>query len=291
MQERFLDWRDRLSGFAFAAKFTKWVEAALILLLIIQVARLFWAIFTPIGMYGEWQARRPAVLSPAARQSLFASFDPFFRTENAAAPAQITGLSLRLFGTRLNEGSGQGSAIIATPDGVQASYVAGDQIMPGVVLKEVAFDHVVIDRGGTAESLYIDQSGEATGSTESAGAAAATATPAPQGSAAGPDAVPSGPSGPPLTAFMIMRDIAFQPRTEAGRVTGVVVSTKGSGEAFARAGFQAGDILTRINGRPVASSADIEGLKAKLKPGEHLYLMVERGAATVPVNIILSEGQ
>lgn len=277
-----------MSGFAVGARFTKWAEAALILLVIIQFARLFWAIFTPVGMYGEWQARRPAVLPPAARQSLFASFDPFFRTENAAGPAQVTGLSLRLFGTRLNEGSGQGSAIIATPDGVQSSYVAGDQIMPGVVLKEVAFDHVVIDRGGNVESLFIDQSDEATTPAEPAGPAAASA---PAAQVAGSNSGPSSSSGGSLTASMITRDIALEPRTEAGRVTGVIVSAKGGGDAFAKAGFQAGDILTRINGRPVASSADIEGLKAKLKPGEHLYLMVERGAATVPVNIILSEGQ
>lgn len=287
MQDKFLDWRDRAARFAFGATFAKWAEAALILLLIIQIARLFWAIVTPVGMYGEWQARRPAILAPAARQALFASFDPFFRTENPGA-AQVTGLALQLYGTRMNEGSGQGSAIIATPDGVQSSYVAGDQIMPGVVLKEVAFDHVVIDRGGTVESLYLDQSGEPAASPTSE----QTAPPAPAPSAStGTSAMPSGPGSPPLNAASIARDIAFQPRTEGGRVTGIIVSPKGGSDAFAKAGFQAGDILTQVNGRPVVSSADIEGLKASLKPGGHLFFMVERGAATVPVNFILSEGK
>jgi general secretion pathway protein C len=283
MQERFLDWRDRVARFAFGATFAKWAEAALILLLIIQIARLFWSIVTPIGMYGEWQARRPAILAPAARQALFAAFDPFFRTENAGGAAQVTGLALQLFGTRMNEGSRQGSAIIATPDGVQSSYVAGDEIMPGVVLKQVAFDHVVIDRGGMVESLFIDQSG-ATGEPP---------LPAPGGppAPAGAPAPPSGPPAGPLTAAMAVRDIAFQPRSEGGRVTGIIVSPKGGGEGFARAGFEAGDILTQINGRPVLSASDLDGLKGQLKPGGHLFFMVERGAATVPVNFVLSEGQ
>jgi len=280
MQERLLDWRDRLTQMAPGAALAKWAEALLVLLLIIQIARLFWAVVTPLGMVGDWQARRPAVLAPAARQALFAAFDPFFHSETGSAgAAQITGLPLQLFGTRMNEGSGQGSAIIATPDGLQSSYVAGDQIMPGVVLKQVAFDHVVIDRGGAAENLFIDQSSGPAAPVGAAQKATAGDTPQPQAAAS---------AG--LTAEMITRDVAFQPRIDGGRLTGIIVSTRG-GDSFAKAGFQPGDILTQVNGRPVTAAADIEGLKAQLKPGARLLMMVERGAATVPVNIVLSGGQ
>src|SRR3546814_17326419 len=58
---------------------------------------------------------------------------------------------------RLNEGSGMGSAIIENPDGMQSSFAVGDAILPGVVLKAVAFDHVSIDRGGAAEQIFIDK--------------------------------------------------------------------------------------------------------------------------------------
>lgn len=276
-----MDWRDRLTQLAPGATLAKWAESLLLLLLIFQIARLFWAVVTPLGMVGDWQARRPAVLAPAARQALFAAFDPFFPTETASAgAAQITGLALQLFGTRMNEGSGQGSAIIATPDGMQSSYVAGDQIMPGVVLKQVAYDHVVIDRGGTAENLFLDQSSGSSAPVEGIVRQAGPGAPAqPVTAAAGP-----------LTAEMATRDIAFQPRNDGGRVTGVVISARG-GDAFAKAGFEAGDILTQVNGRAITSAADIEGLKAQLKPGARLFVMVERGAATIPVNIVLSGGQ
>src|SRR3546814_4797376 len=37
---------------------------------------------------------------------------------------------------------------VAGPNGVQNSFAVGEEIMPGVVLKAVAFDHITIDRGG-----------------------------------------------------------------------------------------------------------------------------------------------
>lgn len=139
----------------------RWLEWLLIAVLLIQLARLLWALATPVGPFGDWRARQPVIVGADARRALFAGFDPFFRAESPGqgASAQVTALALQLFGTRMNEGSGQGSAIVAGSDGVQASYAVGDEIAPGVRLKAVAFDHVVIDRGGIEEKLFIDQSG------------------------------------------------------------------------------------------------------------------------------------
>src|SRR3546814_6656978 len=44
---------------------------------------------------------------------------------------------------------------------MQSSFAVGDAILPGVVLKAVAFDHVSIDRGGAEEQIFIDQSDSA----------------------------------------------------------------------------------------------------------------------------------
>ncbi len=196
----------------------------------------------------------------------------------------MTGLALQLFGTRINEGSGQGSAIIATPDGVQSSFAVGDQIMPGVVLKAVSYDHVVIDRGGSAETLFLDQSAGAPGGTE--GGAPVEGAPPPAASDGG-GAAPTAP--PALTSALIQRDIGFMPRNEGGRVSGIIVSSKGAG--FAAAGFLPGDIITQVNGRPITSAGDLAGMQAQLRPGARLSLMIERGAATVPVSVTLSGGQ
>jgi general secretion pathway protein C len=285
--------RDRLprlsdgvqQGFSLGTMLAKWAEALLLLLLVIQGARLLWALVVPMGMVGEWQASRAVPLPPEARAALFRSFDPFTRGQTAEGPnAQVTGLALQLFGTRINEGSGQGSAIIATPDGIQSSFAVGDDIMPGVKLKEVGFDHVLIDRGGKAETLFLDQSAGGAG----AGGPVEGGIPVP--GAGQPGAAPAGPPPAP-TAAILQRDVGFAPRSDGGRMTGLIVSPKGEGQGFTAAGFQPGDIITQINGRPITSPADLQALQGQLRPGARLSLMIERGASTIPVAVILSGDQ
>lgn len=136
-----------------------WLEIVLLVALAVQIARLVWTIVAPVGPLGDWRPPQPAAMTAEARMALLARFDPFFRGGGGAqGPAAVTSLALKLYGIRMNEASGQGSAIIATPDGIQSSIAVGQEITPGVKLTSVAIDHVVIDRGGTAETLYLDQS-------------------------------------------------------------------------------------------------------------------------------------
>lgn len=153
-----------------------WLELLLLAALAVQLARLVWTIFTPVAPLGAWEPRQAVVGSLASRTALFGSFDPFFRTAVAAPSAtpQVTSLDLKLFGVRVNQGTGGGSAIIAGPDGIQNSIVEGQAILPGVTLREVHFDHVVIDRSGAQEMLYLDQS---MGQPPVTGAPAAPASP------------------------------------------------------------------------------------------------------------------
>ena len=137
------------------------MELVLLSLLAIQCARLAWAFVTPVGPIGDWRPSdvlRPAMAGPAAA----GGFDPFFRLSgNSGAPVLVTSLNLKLFGVREDRASGRGSAIISTPDGQQRSFAVGEEIVPGVTLSAVGFDSVTIDRGGTAEQLFLDQSSPA----------------------------------------------------------------------------------------------------------------------------------
>lgn len=259
-----------------------WLRALLVLALIIQVARLIWTIVTPIAPLGDWQARTANVMSPSARAALFASFDGFDRAAagGGETSAAVTSLDLTLYGLRMNEASGGGSAIIAGSDGVQRSYAVGEEVSPGVKLVQVLFDHVVLERGGTRESLFIDQSVPA----ETVGDAPMTAGPAP-GAAPPPTVQAPGP----LTPEAITGGIGFAPRMENGRATGFAVSPKGDGSVFAQAGFKPGDIVVEINGRKVGSAADAAALSGQLKPGARLSLQVERGTEILPIAIIIPE--
>ncbi|WP_417622973.1 type II secretion system protein N [Parasphingorhabdus sp.] len=240
--------------------------ALLLVLLVVQVIRLIWLIVTPLGPVGDYRADAVQVLSPQSRLTLFSSFDPFFRDGAAQTANVVTSLQLTLYGIRMNEASGLGSAILSGPDGVQENYVVGEEILSGVTLKSVEFDHVVINRGGVLESLYIDQSIPA----QTVG----TDEPVP------PVAPVSGSNEIPGVA-------ALAPRNEQGRITGIVLSPLGDGSLFNSAGFRNGDIIVSINGNPVGSAGDIETLKSQIKPGARLSVEVERGANTVPVAVNL----
>ncbi|WP_066777940.1 type II secretion system protein N [Sphingomonas sp. CCH5-D11] len=250
-------------------------ELVLLGALAIQCARLVWTVVTPVSPLGEW---RPAgVVLPAAPGEVLRGFDPFFRISGAATQSGagvVTSLQLTLFGTRIDEATGRGSAILAGPDNVQQSVAVGEEIMPGVVLRQVAFDHVTIERSGAREDLFLDQS-----------AGAATPVPVP-GEADQPAAPPPPSAG--ITVQQFQREIGFVPRVEGGRISGLVVRPVGPGAAFRAAGLKEGDIVTEIGGRAVQGPGDIERLATQYADGGAIAITVERGGQTLPLSVQVS---
>lgn len=250
------------------------VELALMALLAWQVARLIWVIVTPVDPVGRW--RLPQAGMGAGAEAMLRGFDPFFRlsaTTPGAPATVVTPLQLTLFGTRLDGASGRGAAIIAGADNVQASYSVGEEVAPGVTLKQVAFDHVVLVRGGRDETLFIDQSAAAAAITRP-GTAVGAAAPA-GGEAAAPDA--------PITAARLRGEIGFIPRIDGGKVSGLVVRPQGDGMLFRKIGLKEGDIVTQIGGRPISGPADVEALQSQFAKGGNISLTVERGADVLPL--------
>lgn len=247
-------------------------ELVLLAALAAQTARLLWAIVTPIGPLGDWRPAQAVV--PADATELLRTFDPFFRVSGVATgPVVVTSLQLKLFGTRIDEASARGSAIIAGPDGVQKSITVGEEIVPGVTLKSVAFDHVTVSRGAASEDLYLDQSG----ATPAPAVAASVGTPltaAPVGAA--PGAVP---------LAQLRSDILFTPRLVGGQLSGLVVRAQGAGGGFRAAGLHDGDVLLAINGRPVTGAGDFEALSRDFARGGALPITVERGGSPTVLSV------
>ncbi|MGY4397862.1 general secretion pathway protein C [Sphingomonas sp. UYAg733] len=251
------------------------LELLLLAVLAVQCARLLWVIVTPVGPLGNWRPAEPGMSgSPAA---ILRGFDPFFRLSAGGdgKPATVTSLQITLFGTRIDEAAGGGSAIIAGPDGVQQSVAVGAEIMPGVKLKAVAFDHVTIDRGGAVEDLFLDQSD-------------AVQTVAPENTPGGAPLPTAGSVPKGTTLAQVQSDIGFIPRVDAGRVTGLVVRSQGSGAAFRTANLRDGDIVTAIGGRAVTGQGDIERVAGQLAGGGNLSLTVERGNTIIPLVITIA---
>jgi general secretion pathway protein C len=246
-------------------------ELALMAVLAAQLARLFWAVVTPVDPLGEW---RPApIVVPASPVDTLTAFDPFFRLSGAqAGPAVVTSLQLKLFGIRIDDATGRGAAILAGPDGLQRSVSVGEEVAPGVRLTAVAFDHVTLDRGGASEDLFLDQSGQ-------------VAPVQPGGSAAGS----TGQAGVPITD--LRQEVGFIPRIDGGRVSGLVLRSQGTGAVFAQAGLRDGDVLTSIGGRPVSGPDDIDRVARDFASGGNLPISVERGGQTLPLAITIAPPQ
>ena len=241
--------------------------------LAVQCARLAWAIATPVSPLGDWRPAEPSV--PGSPAEILRGFDPFFRISGAQAPATVTALNITLFGTRIDEAMGRGSAIIAGPDGIQKSISVGQEITAGVTLKAVAFDHVTIERGGAVEDLFLDQSGAAPGA------------PVP---GMIPGAVPA-PAAPPTGGIGIQQfqsDIGFIPRIDGGRVSGLTVRPQGSGAAFRAAGLREGDVVTALGGKPVTGQGDLQRLAQDYDEGGQVPITVERGGRTLPLSVTVT---
>jgi general secretion pathway protein C len=245
-------------------------ELVLLAVLAVQCARLTWTIATPVAPLGDWRAAEPAI--PADPAAVLRDFDAFFRISGAQGPRAVTSLNVKLFGVRVDEASGRGSAIVAGPDGVQKSVSVGEEIAPGVKLSAVAFDHVTIDRGGAAEDLFVVQ-----GSASPAAPTLGSAPPAP---------APARPGG--ITADQFATEVGFVPRIDGGRISGLAVRPQGSGEAFRAAGLREGDVITSLGGRPVTGQGDLQRIASEAPRGGLVSMVVERGGATLPLSVRVS---
>jgi general secretion pathway protein C len=257
------------------------LELALLAGLAVQCARLMWVILTPVSPLGAWMPMGPAI--PADPAGVLSGFDPFYRVSGTAqaGPAVVTSLQIKLFGTRIDGARGGGSAIVAGPDGVQQSIAVGEEVAPGVVLKAVSFDHVTLQRGGTAEDLYLDQSGGGSTPPVPVGQDA----PPPPPAASNLDIVPPSVAPGGVSMKQLQQDISAIPRIDGGRVSGLTLRGQGGGAGLRAAGLRDGDVLTTIGGRPVSGPSDLERMMRDGGAAGMMTVTVERDGKPVPLTI------
>jgi general secretion pathway protein C len=254
-----------------SAILAKFVETGLIALLSIQVARLVWVAVSPLAPPGLWlSANRSNV--PQLPYTSKATPDPFTLNRQVAGIPSLETLGFRLFGIRQSGSPDSGAAIIGGPDGQQQSYLIGEQIAPGVRLKAVAADGVVIAHNGQEQHLYIDDS---------------SALPNTPGSATnvpnrtGPRGTPEASLPPPSVG---LADIQYQARLLNGEIAGVIVQPDGRGGALSDIGLAAGDVILAINGRRITTPDDVRSLSDRLRTGPR-QLEIERGGRVISLPV------
>ncbi len=200
------------------------------------------------------------------------TFDLFFRQGRPPGASAAAPLSITLFGTRVDQSSTRSSAIIATPDGVQSSFVVGEEIVSGTTLTRVSANSVTITHDGVETEIFLDQS-----STVRGGGIAATPpvelsaqTPFDQGGSGGSS---------------LASQIGIEPRTTSGQVTGFVINPEGSGQAFRAAGLEPGDVLVAINGDRPRSIEEIVPMLDQISPSVNTSLQIERRGTPMTINM------
>lgn len=242
------------------------VEAVLIGLLLLQAGRLVWIVVDP-------KAPSMAPLAQAqikpADLNVFQRFDAFFRTGGLSSLADVTNADtaqLRLFGVR-SGGAGDGSAIIGLADGRQVSVGVGEEVEPGLVLKEVGQDYVTLARGLSVSRLVFS---------EVPVGAPPPPPPPPGEQVVGPAAPASAPSAPAAVVdpSRLMAQASLRPRMQGMAIKGFTVS--GSGDQLAAAGLQAGDVILSVNGNELTGLDRIAALRGQLANSANAEVRFER---------------
>lgn len=236
------------------------VEAALILLLLVQAGRLVWLFAAPTPQAVEARPLSEIDLGVLSR------FDAFFRNGGGgaeAAPSDGGGLSL--FGVRA-DGAGGGSAIIGLADGRQVSVGAGEEVEPGLTLSAVAPDHVMLSRGGAPFRLDFPDI--------ASGAASAAPATAAQPAATAPE--PASAEGVVVDPQRLIAQAGLRPRIQGLGIKGLIVSASGDGGELRNAGLRSGDVILSVNGAALNSPQALAALRGQLADAPSAQIQFER---------------
>lgn len=147
---------DRLRIWFRRGAWTPLVELALIAALGVSLAHWTWIAFAPAPVAASTLAESSGAASGGltVRRNLFGAMQ-----ENKVPPvADASPASkIKLLGVLSRGAKGSGRAIFLLETGKAKTVEAGSQVVPGLVLKEVYADHVLVFRGGAVERMKLDR--------------------------------------------------------------------------------------------------------------------------------------
>jgi type II secretion system protein C len=261
------------------------VESLLTVTAGLLLGRLAWVAFAPGAAVPAPLdlAASPAPDSGLMEQALLVQINPFAEPSSpdttGQSPSRETTLDLKLAGVRAVEGDTiASSAIIAYPDGHQARFVPGDQVMPGVVLVNVTLDSVHLSRDGTLEMLSLYPANHQLFT---------PSTPAPEVAPSAESATifASSETAPSyeVTPASLAADTILTPEYRGGQVSGYRLAPRGNG-AFEEAGLEAGDLILRINGQAIEGMRP-DQINRTVAAGADVTLDVVRQGAIVRLRV------
>ncbi|HUJ01683.1 MAG TPA: type II secretion system protein N [Usitatibacter sp.] len=229
--------------------------------------------------YWTWQFAAPrsssaAAAGPAADVDLGAIARLFGADAPASGGSSVDGLVLK--GVVAPTPGTAASAIFAPRAGRDVSIFIGSDVRPGVKLVEVDPDHVIVSRGGTRERIDLAPERSVAPAHPRVAArgvhvdVARTGTHQYSLSRAQLDEALRDPS-----QLQYLGQIAMPPGG------GVRMEAAPPGSLAAKLGLQAGDVIRKVNGQPVASTGDLARLYQQFATLQQVQAEVLRGNATL----------
>jgi general secretion pathway protein C len=293
--KRLADWRDQPpeQWFNTANRYLPpGITAVLVIAIAYQLATLTWTLIpgsapvaapTPRAL-GSGDTRPGSDYSALEDSNLFGE-EPE-QPQTVVAPvvdAPDTTLSLTLRGILSKEGDPNGSVIIeGSRGGEMKTYFVGQTIdnADGATLHSVYSDRVLLNRGGRLETLRLPKE-----LTPSPGSSMAMMPPLPQAQS------PTGTLRDVISenAARLTDIIRPSPHVQEGQVVGFRVNPGRDRATFEALGFQAGDVVTDINGTVLDDPS--QGLQVFQSLGESTQANVTVLRDGVPQVIVIDTSQ
>jgi general secretion pathway protein C len=230
------------------------------------------------GAFGARDAGDPAsdalpqTISPV---DIIKSAQLFGRIEagpTAPGPAPVSTQGLVLVGVLASTEPQNGRAIIGESTGPARVYAVGATLPGGSRLIEVYPDRVILDRGGSSETLPLPRQG---GTPTSIGSSSSPTTAAPNAAV-----ISAGDA--------LANAVRWQAVMRTDQPSGLRVYPGSDAQGFATLGLQAGDLILAINDTPLADQANGERFLQSLAGAPQARLTVERNGRTETVTIDLT---
>lgn len=197
----------------------------------------------------------------------------------APKPVVVAPLTIKLLGTVVaNDDS---AAVIAKSAGAEEKlYFIGDSIMPGVTLKSVEANAIVVERNGRPERISMEKS-------VIPGFRPAAIAPAPAPRVSGPG-FPAAPAARRQLMNRSQLDSQLQnfprllsqarviPHMINGKADGFTISEIAPNSLYQQAGLQNGDIIINVNGRTISSAGEAMAIYQQLKNAPAIDLLIKR---------------
>jgi general secretion pathway protein C len=192
---------------------------------------------------------------------------------NSSAVASVSTQGLVLVGVLASTDPQGGRAIIGESAGLARVYAVGATLPGGSRLAEVYPDRVMLDRGGSLETLPLPRQGGTPGAVSAGAMTLSDALPSSVGVSAGDD---------------LANAIRWQAVMRSDKPSGVRVYPGGDAQRFASLGLQSGDLILAINDSPLADQANGEQFLKTLAGAPQARLTIERNGRTETLTVDLT---